>query len=77
MGTGIITLLLAAALKAPSLILSSKTKGLQQQAILSIVNTLLGKLFITCLIVGIVCIVLALGSKLYSKRFSKHKLTTS
>jgi hypothetical protein len=71
MGTGILSLLLAALLKLPSAVLHGNAQGLQQQAILAVINTLLAQLFMACLVLGIVCIAAALGSKVYSVIHSK------
>ena len=77
-GTGIISLVLAGLMKAPGIILNSQHRqGLEQQAILAVINVLLNKLFITCIIIGVVCILAAIASKLYSKFLSKNKPTPS
>lgn len=73
-GTGFISLFLASLIKSPIIILNSQNQtGVEQQAILAVINVLLGKLFLACLILGIVCILAAVGSKLYSKFLAKPK----
>ncbi len=76
MGTGILSLLLALILKIPGLILNSNHRtGLEQQAILAVLNTLFSKLFIASLVIGIICILAAIGSKLFSVFTAKKKPT--
>jgi NADH:ubiquinone oxidoreductase subunit 4 (subunit M) len=70
MGIGIISLLLAVALQAPSYLIQS-TNQLQQKATMEIVNTILHNLQLSSLVFGIACVVVSLGSKIYSDHFSK------
>lgn len=66
-GTGIITLVFALILEAPSYIPLSGNDPVQQAAIIAVAKTLLHNLQEACLILGILCLVTAVGSKIYSK----------
>ncbi len=72
LGTGIIALVLALALTAPSLIASS-SGSLQQKATTAIIHTLFHNLQLASLILGVTCIVLAVGSKAYAKLRARAK----
>jgi hypothetical protein len=67
LGTGIIALVIAAALRASSFIPVS-SDPLQRKAAIAIITTLFHNLQLGCLILGGVCIVLSIGSKLLSLR---------
>ena len=70
LGTGIIALIIAAALRASSFIPMSSDPQ-QRKAAIAIINMLFHNLQFGCLILGVSCIALAIGSKLYAK-FAKH-----
>ncbi len=65
--TGILSLILAAILQLPAVVKLGGSDPLQQQAALAIASTLTHNLQLATLALGIVCLLIAIGSKLYSK----------
>lgn len=65
-GTGIIALLVALAIRAPSIIkINGSRDSIEQKAAIAIAETLFHNLQVACITIGIVCIVAAVGSKFY------------
>jgi hypothetical protein len=72
--TGIESLILAAALQIPNFIKAGTGDGhLEKAAALAFAQVLLHNLQVASLIIGVICVVVALGSKLYSNMAAKKK----
>lgn len=66
-GTGLSSLLLAAVISAPSFITLSGLDPVQRKAAVAFAEVLFRNLQVACIILGVVCILLAVGSKVFSK----------
>lgn len=62
-GTGIIALLIALLTRAPSII--NTNDSIEQKAAMVIADTLFHNLQVACIVIGVVCIAAAVGSKFY------------
>ncbi len=71
LGTGIIALVIALALQVPSFIALSGSNLIQQKATVALVHILFRRLQIASLVLGVGCVVLVIGSKIYSKLRTK------
>jgi len=66
-GTGILALVQAALLEAPAIVKLPGSDQVTQQAAQAVARALFSNLQIACLVVGILCLGAAVGSKLYAK----------
>jgi hypothetical protein len=76
-GTGILSLLQALVLEAPALIKFKGTDTISQNAAKVFVVAIVHNLLIASLIIGIICIMVAIGSKIYSHLRRKNVLKTA
>ena len=71
MMTGVSSLLVAFAVQLPSLIIIKGTGDVTQKAIVVITQSTLHNLQLASIIIGVLCIAVAVGSKIYSKAHTK------
>ena len=76
-GTGIVSLIEAILLQAPSLFGVKLLSPVDQKAAIAFAGALFHDLQLTLVIIGVSCIVLAVGSKIYSKYHASHSLNTA